>query len=448
MPERPRKTSIYFGEFRLEVVASAHRTERELFRGDSVHPEKGIQPQSLAVLECILRNAPHVIERDAIIREFWDDKPDESGNLNSHMTAIRKVLGDDHANPQIIRTVRGKGFELIVPAKIKSDEARDRGSSQHAAFSTEDAQAFEEFFGHGAAEQETTSPYGAIVVQADHLEKLTGALEIDVNAGIKSRPGNRSYKARTWVNYNDLLGAQDIVKLFDAHRLRTPQIILSLKNLPEDPKVSAEAAFVVAMGLGFTDRSTRAFKLCHPWMRVSRTSPAGDAVAIHEKLLLRYCSLKTAGDNGFIKAPDEPGFWLRLPRDWNDTYLDSWLALLEIDNTVDPVQDYAIILRYTRFIGGHKQILFVLAGFTERGTAIAGRYVALYWHRLWKTYVQNHPHNGDFVVLIEGPSDTSQARWWREDRNFTITPQVIHDLGITGEGWFERVDEVTAIRKP
>jgi len=448
MPQRSRKTSIYFGEFRLEIVENYPRPAWNLFRGNNVRPELEIQVRSLEVLECILRSAPGVIARNDIADKLWEDQPDEGGNLDHHLSAIRKALNDDHARPRLIRTLRGRGLQMMVPVVIKSSDAKDTAPPQAAVFSDEDVQAFEEFFGQGTAHPQAKSARGVIVVQADHLERLTVALDVNVNAGIKRKPGNRSFKARTWVNYNDLLGAQAIVKLFDAHQLRTPHISMSLKNVHEDANLLAEAAFVAAFGLGFTDRTTRALKLCHPWMRVSRASEAGDAIAIHEKLLLRYCSPDAAARRGFVRAPDEEGFWLRLPQGWNDTYLDSWQALLDIDNTVEPVEDYAIILRYTRMTGSHRQILFVLAGFTERGTAIAGRYLALNWRQLWRNYVHKQPYEGDFVILIEGPSDVAQARRWQEDDRFTITPKVIHDLGITGEGWFDRVDKATALRKP
>jgi DNA-binding winged helix-turn-helix (wHTH) protein len=445
MPERPRKTSISFGEFRLEILSRSIGTRRDLYRGDGTNPEKDIQPRSLEVLECLLRRASDVIEREDVVQELWGDKLDESGNLDHHINAIRKALRDDSHNPRILRTVRGHGLEIMVPVRIHSDDGQ--GANRGGAFSEEDAQAFEEFFGPGTADTAAKFSHGAVVVQADHLDRLAVAPEINVNDSIRKTPGNRSYKARTWVNYNDLLCTQALVKLFESHSLKPPQTVLSVRNSREDLNLPAETAFIAAVGLGFTDRSTRALKICHPWMRVSRTSPAGDAIAIHPKLVLRYHTLETAEKNGYLKAPDEPDFWIRLPHGWSDTYLDTWLEWLDIDNTVETAQDYAIILRHTQLIGGQKQILFVLAGFTERGSAIAGRYLALHWRQLWKNYVEDQPDDGDFLALIEGPSDPGLTRSWQEDKSFTITPQIIHDLGITGCNWFDRVEKRLAQEK-
>lgn len=448
MPDPIAKDSYYFGDFRLDRLAGPVNVTRRLFRVRSTIPVNGIGQKSLELLEYFLQNPKTELEREALYQAVWKgEKGDWVTTVDAHLKLIRAALDDKPEDPKYIRNIRGHGFEFlqdVIPPKSTASP----GDAIAAKLSPQDAQAFEEFFGAGAAEAGSSSARGVIVVQADQIDKLVEAINVNAHAEIKKTPGNRSYKARTWANFNDLLGAQAIVRLFDSHRLRPPQIVLSLHNSREDLNIPSDTTFIAAMGLGFTDRSARAFKLCHAWMRVSRTTEAGDAVALHEKLMLRICRREDAKQNALIPAADVPGFWARVPRGWDSAYLDSWLAWHKVDNAEPTVQDYAIILRHTQEVGHRKQVLFVLAGFTELGTAVAGRYLAGHWRGLWKKYVHGQPHDGDFLALIEGPSDPGQFGVWEENEGFAITPQAVFDAGIHGCPWFDRVAARVAPRSP
>ena len=228
---------------------------------------------------------------------------------------------------------------------------------------------------------------------------------------------------------------------FSKYRINVPKLILSAHNSRDDTHIDSWAPYQMSMGLGFTDRTTRALKICHPWMRISRKTAAGETVSLHEKLVLRTNpGLNREPDDFTSPVGDEAPFWRRLPRGWEQkTYLTDWSAWYDIDNTTDNVWDYAIIFRHTQIKRGHRQVLFVLAGFTERGTAVAGEYLAAHWDTLCDRYVSGKPHYGDFMTLIEGPSDPDKVSDWLEDTSFTVTPQIVYDCGITECEWYDRV---------
>ncbi|WP_433970237.1 hypothetical protein [Tunturiibacter gelidiferens] len=94
-----------------------------------------------------------------------------------------------------------------------------------------------------------------------------------------------------------------------------------------------------------------------------------------------------------------------LPLKWDEGYLDRWLKGASGANAKD-VEDYAIILRHT-YRDEPRKLSFVLAGFTERATAISGIYLAKNWSSIWERYVKDKvdtPSRGDFLMFIAGPS--------------------------------------------
>jgi hypothetical protein len=87
------------------------------------------------------------------------------------------------------------------------------------------------------------------------------------------------------------------------------------------------------------------------------------------------------------------------------------------------VNDYAIILRHTEKKDG--RTLWVLAGFTERSTAISARYLIAHWSDLWGTHFRNAPAEalGDFLVVIEGPSNPDPEKLADWSEVLAVNPQ-------------------------
>jgi len=77
---------------------------------------------------------------------------------------------------------------------------------------------------------------------------------------------------------------------------------------------------------------------------------------------------------------------------------------------------------------GSRLVTFVLAGFTERGTAAAGAYLA----QNWKSLVIHHKLGtslDNFLLVIEGPSDWSNIKEWAPDPKLhPITPSRLKDI--------------------
>ena len=72
------------------------------------------------LLRIFLGHANHVLTRDQlmVLSRGRDSEPFER-SIDLQVSRLRHRLGDDPANPQIIKTVRGEGYVLAVPVKVE-----------------------------------------------------------------------------------------------------------------------------------------------------------------------------------------------------------------------------------------------------------------------------------------------------------------------------------------
>ena len=68
------------------------------------------------VLRLLMENAGAVVKRERLFEEVWDTNWfGSTKTLDVHISALRKKLGDDPAEPRYVHTVRGVGFRFAGP---------------------------------------------------------------------------------------------------------------------------------------------------------------------------------------------------------------------------------------------------------------------------------------------------------------------------------------------
>jgi TolB-like protein/Tfp pilus assembly protein PilF len=107
-----------FGRFRLDV------DRRELFR-DGTPVQLG--SRALDIL-CVLASANgEVVGKDELMRRVWPDVVVEEGNIQVHVSALRKALEDGKNAQTYVVTVPGRGYRLVGLQTVSSV-----GGSNHA----------------------------------------------------------------------------------------------------------------------------------------------------------------------------------------------------------------------------------------------------------------------------------------------------------------------------
>jgi DNA-binding winged helix-turn-helix (wHTH) protein len=101
-----RLTSVGFGRFRL----LPHRREMSV-DGKPIR----LGGRAFDILMALIEARGAVITKDALIGLVWPGRVIEDNNLQSHIAALRAVLGSDR---NLIRTVSGRGYQFIGEIQV------------------------------------------------------------------------------------------------------------------------------------------------------------------------------------------------------------------------------------------------------------------------------------------------------------------------------------------
>ncbi len=78
--------------------------------------EQRLTPKLALLLEEFLRHPNQLVSRRQLMRNVWQtDYVGDTRTLDVHMRWVRECIEEDPSNPNLLRTVRGKGFILAIP---------------------------------------------------------------------------------------------------------------------------------------------------------------------------------------------------------------------------------------------------------------------------------------------------------------------------------------------
>ena len=101
-----RKSSYRFGPFRLDG------REQRLSGEGRVVP---LTPKVFDVLRVLVENSGHLVEKDALLKQVWQDSFVEEGALNRTISVLRKALAEHDSSQQYIETVPKRGYRFVAP---------------------------------------------------------------------------------------------------------------------------------------------------------------------------------------------------------------------------------------------------------------------------------------------------------------------------------------------
>lgn len=103
-----------FGPFRVEVE------ERRLTRDGQ---QVVLTAKAFDILLTLIQRSGRTVEKDELIRSVWSDTFVEEGNLNHHISTLRKVLGDSPREQRFIKTIPKLGYRFS--ANVREIEEMD-----------------------------------------------------------------------------------------------------------------------------------------------------------------------------------------------------------------------------------------------------------------------------------------------------------------------------------
>ena len=107
-----------FGAYRLDAQS------RMLFReGDHVV----LPPKVTELLLALVQAAGRVLTREELLQRLWPDTVVEEGSLTSHISMLRKALGEGPDGQNFIETLPKRGYRFVASVKRAVSQALDGG---------------------------------------------------------------------------------------------------------------------------------------------------------------------------------------------------------------------------------------------------------------------------------------------------------------------------------
>ncbi len=114
--------TIYrFGDFELDV------SERTLTRGDT--PIQ-LAPRVFDTLRMLVENGGHVLSKERMLAEVWEDSFVEENNLAQNISMLRKILAGT-GDLKFIETVPKFGYRFVAHVETAGDNRKRLKSCQH-----------------------------------------------------------------------------------------------------------------------------------------------------------------------------------------------------------------------------------------------------------------------------------------------------------------------------
>jgi DNA-binding response OmpR family regulator len=90
---------------------SLDRQSRRAYVGSK---EANLTPKAVALLEYMMTHPDELLSRDRLLDTVWGwDYPTGTRTVDTRIAELRRVLGDDPADPQYIETVPGQGYRFV-----------------------------------------------------------------------------------------------------------------------------------------------------------------------------------------------------------------------------------------------------------------------------------------------------------------------------------------------
>src|SRR5215472_3286232 len=110
-----------FGEFRIDLG------QRTLLRKGQV---VAITPKCFDTLVYLVQNSGRLLQKEEMLASIWPDSHVEERNLNQHMYALRRILGDDGNGNSFIQTVPRHGYKFVAAVTEVENHAASQLSGQ------------------------------------------------------------------------------------------------------------------------------------------------------------------------------------------------------------------------------------------------------------------------------------------------------------------------------
>ncbi len=73
-----------------------------------------VEPQTMKVLKLLIEARGNIVSRKHLLKHIWNNYDGGEEGINQAISKLRKIMGDDARNSEIIETISKRGYRIIA----------------------------------------------------------------------------------------------------------------------------------------------------------------------------------------------------------------------------------------------------------------------------------------------------------------------------------------------
>src|SRR5262245_35583697 len=82
-----------------------------------------LRPKVFLLLVYLVQHRERVVPKSELLAQLWPETFTGDATLNTCLKELRQAVGERGRTPQMIHTLRGRGYRFVAPVEIESDPA-------------------------------------------------------------------------------------------------------------------------------------------------------------------------------------------------------------------------------------------------------------------------------------------------------------------------------------
>lgn len=99
----------------MKYHVATFEIDTEQFQITCAHKVLAVEPKVFDLIVYLIENRQRLITRDELFEQVWSGREVSDTTLSNHIKSARKIFGDDGDQQQVIKTLRGRGYQFIAP---------------------------------------------------------------------------------------------------------------------------------------------------------------------------------------------------------------------------------------------------------------------------------------------------------------------------------------------
>ncbi len=98
----------------MKYQVATFEIDTEQFQISCADKVLAVEPKVFDLIVYMIENRKRLVSRDELFEQVWQGRDVSDTTLSNHIKSARKIFGDDGEQQQVIKTLRGRGYQFIA----------------------------------------------------------------------------------------------------------------------------------------------------------------------------------------------------------------------------------------------------------------------------------------------------------------------------------------------